>query len=554
MVNIRDIETYRENNQLEAKKAAGGLPGSLWETYSSFANTDGGVILLGVEERTDGSLEVTGVQDPEHMKKDFWNTISSKQEVSVNILTDRDVTTEDFEGKKIIVIRVPRADRYLRPVFIGNNPQTGSYRRRHDGDYHCTPLELAAMYRDSYPVTPDAHLIRRRGLEVFCMDTVHKYRSNFKMVHPNHVWATLEDEEFLIKIGAMGFDSDDARFYPTGAGLLMFGCVDTIAQEYPAYLLDYQDISAPGSRWVDRLTSSGGEWSGNLFDFFFAVSDKLTFNLPRPFSLKGLFRVDDTPLHKAVREALLNTLVNADYSASRGVVVRKNKNGFIFENPGNFRISIKEAMGGGISDPRNIILFKMFMLIGLGERAGSGIPAIVDGWEKAYGERPVWTDSHNPDRTTLTLHCRNFDDVLFRKDTDEADSTIKSVGNSGANQSVNSETVGNSEAKPLVNSETVGNSEAKPLVNSKTVGNSDVKPSVNSETVSIDLTENKVYRNQQKIISYLSRHGLSSSSEISEALSISATQIRHYLKQFINEGKIEAIGTYRDRRYRLIPD
>ena len=182
----------------------------------------------------------------------------------------------------------------------------------------------------------------------------------------------------------------------------------------------------------------------------------------------------------------------------------------------------------------------MFMLIGLGERAGSGIPAIVDGWEKAYGERPVWTDSHNPDRTTLTLHCRNFDDVLFRKDTDEADSTIKSVGNSGANQSVNSETVGNSEAKPLVNS--------------KTVGNSDVKPSVNSETVSIDLTENKVYRNQQKIISYLSRHGLSSSSEISEALSISATQIRHYLKQFINEGKIEAIGTYRDRRYRLIPD
>ncbi len=324
------------------------------------------------------------------------------------------------------------------------------------------------MYRDSYPVTPDAHLIRRRGLEVFCMDTVHKYRSNFKMVHPNHVWATLEDGEFLIKIGAMGFDSDDARFYPTGAGLLMFGCVDTIAQEYPAYLLDYQDISAPGSRWVDRLTSSGGEWSGNLFDFFFAVSDKLTFNLPRPFSLKGLFRVDDTPLHKAVREALLNTLVNADYSASRGVVVRKNQNGFIFENPGNFRISIKEAMGGGISDPRNIILFKMFMLIGLGERAGSGIPAIVDGWEKAYGERPVWTDSHNPDRTTLTLHCRNFDDVLFRKDTDEADSNIKSVGNSGANQSVNSETVGNSEAKPLVNSETVGNSEAKPLVNSET--------------------------------------------------------------------------------------
>lgn len=107
MVNIRDIETYRENNQLEAKKAAGGLPGSLWETYSSFANTDGGVILLGVEERTDGSLEVTGVQDPEHLKKDFWNTISNKQKVSVNILTDRDVTTEDFEERKSLSSECP---------------------------------------------------------------------------------------------------------------------------------------------------------------------------------------------------------------------------------------------------------------------------------------------------------------------------------------------------------------------------------------------------------------------------------------------------------------
>ena len=88
MVNIRDIETYRENNQLEAKKAAGGLPGSLWETYSSFANTDGGVILLGVEERTDGSLEVTGVQDPEHLKKDFWNTISNKQKALTFLRTE----------------------------------------------------------------------------------------------------------------------------------------------------------------------------------------------------------------------------------------------------------------------------------------------------------------------------------------------------------------------------------------------------------------------------------------------------------------------------------
>lgn len=71
----REVPRMREGNRLEAKRAKGGLPHSLWETYSSFANTEGGLILLGVSEHEDHSLYITGVDDARNMAQDFWNMV-----------------------------------------------------------------------------------------------------------------------------------------------------------------------------------------------------------------------------------------------------------------------------------------------------------------------------------------------------------------------------------------------------------------------------------------------------------------------------------------------
>lgn len=149
MIDLANIERYKENNRIEAKKATGGLPVSLWETYSAFANTLGGVILLGVEEHKDKSLHPVDLPDPQWLLSDFYDVLNDRRRVSRNILSDKDVRIVETEGKRIIVINVPRARKEQRPVFIGGSPFSGTYKRSGDGDYKCSLEEVAEMIREA---------------------------------------------------------------------------------------------------------------------------------------------------------------------------------------------------------------------------------------------------------------------------------------------------------------------------------------------------------------------------------------------------------------------
>lgn len=121
-----------------------------------------------------------------------------------------------------------------------------------------------------------------------------------------------------------------------------------------------------------------------------------------PFKIVGGDRIDDTP----VQEALANCLTNTDFYGVRGVVIKKEPDRLVFENPGYICTGKEQMRRGGESDTRNKALMKMFNLINIGERAGSGVPNIFNVWAEEGWVEPVIEEQFDPDRTILSLEFK----------------------------------------------------------------------------------------------------------------------------------------------------
>lgn len=401
------IESLDEGFDIEFKQAGGRdgtglLPGSFWESYSAMANSSGGKVFLGIKEKG-GKLLVSGVPQPEKLIKSLFDELNNRDKVSINLLSNHDVEITKFGERRVIVVSIPRATRTQRPVFIGTNPLTGTYRRNHEGDYLCESETVRRLMADAVEEDGDAKILEGYGQKDLNESTILNFKRAFLMSKPTHPWLEEEGTEFLAAIGAYRVDRQTRACGLTVAGLLMFGKLRAIMDRFPHYLLDYQEQTHDeDTRWIDRLTTDGS-WSGNLFDFFRLVYPKLISDLKVPFRLKEGVRVDESHVHEALREAFVNCLVHADYSARVGIKIIKRPDGFTFRNPGGLRIPLETIIQGGVSDCRNRNLMKLFQLAGLGEQAGSGVPKIRRAWREQDWQMPELEEDLPNELTILSL-------------------------------------------------------------------------------------------------------------------------------------------------------
>ena len=405
---VSQIIKDRETAEIEYKSAKGGFPKNFWETYSAFANTHGGTIVLGVKEK-DGIFTLNNLTDDDidKLQKDFWSGVHNKNTINACILKNDDVEVGEIEGHKVILFHIPQAQRDQRPIHCTQDAFNGTFRRNYEGDYLCGNAEVRRMFADADITRPaDGRILKNYSWDDIDMPSFEQYRRLFATAKPSHPWHTLSNDELMRKLGGYRKDRESGEEGFTLAGILMFGKYDSIKDQTcaPKFFPDYKEIPADTSstRWIDRIYPDGS-WEANLFQFYRRVLPKLQQVIPTPFRLEGNQRKDETPAHESLREAFANLCVHADYSEESSLLVYRYPHRIVFSNPGVMLISKQQFYQGGESVCRNTSLQQMFMMIGSAEKAGSGVDKILKGWETLNWKRPYPIEKAQPNKVELVM-------------------------------------------------------------------------------------------------------------------------------------------------------
>lgn len=370
----------KEGSNIEIKKAKTQVPKSFWETYSAFANTDGGIVIFGIDEK---NKEVTGVVDAYKLRDDLFNNLNNLNKVSVNIINNNNVKIVETEnGLEILIITIPEAPYNLKPIYLNGNP-VEAYERLGEGDRKLSSEKYKALVVGSKKET-DNELLKNYDLDDLDENSLEMYRKELYEKSGNPKYKSIDFKEMLIEIGAMRKDRQgDNDYLLTTGGLLFFGKFKSITDRFPGFQLDYfEKTSSLETDWIDRVSTGDMEYPDlNVYTYFRIISEKLRLTLNDPFVLDEDSKTRlpyKSDLFTSVREATVNCLMHSYYDSDKPIRITVYPDYYEFINPGKMRITIEEFIHGGMSDIRNHTISSIMRRIGISEKAGSGGPRIFD--------------------------------------------------------------------------------------------------------------------------------------------------------------------------------
>lgn len=387
--------TGGELSEVEAKAAVGGLPKSIVETMSAFANTNGGLLILGLDER-DG-FNLVELPNPAKLRDDLASAACDRLEPPLRIATD----VIEIDGRALVVAEVDPITSDHRPCYVeAKGIATGSYVRVGDGDRRMTQAEIGLAIANRGQPRYDLEPIREAGVDA--LDRAALARTIERVQATSRAFRDIDEHTALERLHVLVRD-DRGELVPSLGGLLTFGV-------YPQQYFPQLTVSVVvhgrdegGPRFEDNPVIRGA-----IPDL---VSETLAV-LRRHMRVRGY--VDSSGRHErldyplnAVREAVVNAVLHRDYSpVTRGtqVQVELHPDRLLVRSPGGlFGPVVLEDLGAeGVTSSRNSFLAALLAdayLPGsdrlVAENRASGVPAMIRELRRSGMDRPVFSNFPN---------------------------------------------------------------------------------------------------------------------------------------------------------------
>lgn len=390
---LKELLAKGETLTVEFKSDVRGLPDrDLVAAVVAMANTEGGLILLGVED--DGTM--TGVQPSHQDTAGLIALIANRSSPSVAV----SAKVVDWDQKKFLSIQVPKArglvstsDGLLlrRRLMVSGKPEAVPF---YPHEFMQRQSVLGLVDPSATPLasltTDDLNPLERQRIR----ESIRRYGGDTSLL-------PLADEELD---GALGLVTNiDGVLRPTLAGLLLMGREEIIRRHAPAHEVAFQVLEGTDVQVNEFFRKP-------LLQTFEEVEVLFKAQVKEQEIQAGLFRVPIPNYdRRAFREGFINALVHRDYSRLGAVHVRIDNDGLTISNPGSFveGITLQNLL---VAAPRsrNPMLADIVKRIGLAERTGRGIDRIYEGMLRYGRLAPDYTMS---DASSVVL-------VLSKSDAD----------------------------------------------------------------------------------------------------------------------------------------